>query len=104
MLVKPVGKVLTLSVSIRLVIEQLVYLVWEPKSKRHNRTEKALGKKTNSAHTLASLKHVKNVVGLETSTRRRLTALTRDTFHNWVYPPDAQIPTVGVTDSLANSL
>lgn len=51
----------------------------ENNRKRHTRTEKAPGKETKNSltHTVALLRHVKNVVQLETS------SLTGCDFHDW---------------------
>lgn len=74
-------------------MEQLVHLVWERTTKRHT-TEKAPGKKQTPPHKLsnnsAPLKHVENVVRLETSTREAISS----------NPSNTRIPTAGVSASL----
>lgn len=65
--------------------------------KAHQNREGTRGKNQLLAHILAPLKHVKNVVRLETSARNRRTALMRHNFYDWADQSDAQIPTLGVT-------
>lgn len=80
------------TVTLDLDFQQLVHLLWERTTKRHTRTEKAPGKENKLlTHTVALLKHVKNVVQLETST------LTGHDFHDWANQYNKQIPIMGVT-------